>query len=171
MKYVITLLAAAVCLTAQDAKTLPTVPPVPQELLGKAVAVRLAPRKAEAATVQPQAAASTVISDGYELQVNADSPITIPAGEFKVLDQSKLDFTGINHARIALQSVNAQDITGLRIVTSWAAVGTFFNVADMSDDGSYSLYAPTYGPFLRVILYNGSNSPIQIRQLSVYTTK
>jgi hypothetical protein len=103
--------------------------------------------------------------------VNADSPITIPAGEFKVLEQSTLDFTGVNHARIALQTVNSQDTTGLRIFSSWAAVGTFFNVTDFSDDSAFALYTPTYGPCLRVILYNGSTIPIRIRQLSVYATK
>jgi hypothetical protein len=172
VKFISILLLSAVSLLAQNAvQPAPAIPAVPQELLGKGAAVRLAPRKSEAASAQPQAAAPTIVSDGYELQVSADSPITIPVGEFKVLPQSDLDFTGVNHARIALQSVNSADITGLRIFTSWAAVGTFFNVADMSSDGAYALYAPTYGPCLRLIVYNGSSSPIQIRQLSVYTTK
>ena len=172
MKFISIILLSAVSLLAQNAvQPAPAIPAVPQEMLGKGAAVRLAPRKSEAASAQPQAAAPTIISDGYELQVNADSPITIPAKEFKVLEQSTLDFTGVNHARIALQTVNSQDTTGLRIFATWAAVGTFFNVTDFSDDSAFSLYTPTYGPCLRVILYNGSSTPIQIRQLSVYTTK
>lgn len=167
MKTVIIALSFVAALLAQDAAKPPA---VPQELLGKATAT-LAPRRTEAHAVQPLAADATIISDGYELQVIADSPLTIPVGEFKVLDQSTLDFTGISSARIALQSVNSQDITGLRIFSSWAAVGTYFNLGDMSADGAFALYAPTYGPCLRVILYNGSSSPIRIRQLSVYATK
>lgn len=149
-----------------------TIPAIPQELLGKATAP--APRpKAEAQAAQPQVAvAPTVVSDGYELQVSADAPVTIAAGDFHIFDQSKLDFTGIEHARIAIQSVNSQDLTGVIIFPSWAANGTYFTVTDLSKgDGGGGLYTPTYGPYLRLGIYNGGKTAIQIRQLSIYAAK
>lgn len=153
---------------------------VPSELLGKATAPAPAARKAEAQEAQPQAAvAPTVVSDGYELLVSADSPVTVAAGQFYILPQSKLDFTGINHARIALVAVNGQDLTNAGIMVSWASTGTYFNVTDLLigngtlgvDTGSLGLYTPTYGPFLKLALVNGGSTAIQIKQLSIYATK
>jgi hypothetical protein len=170
LKRILLLLSAcALVALAQDNK----LPVVPQELLGKAVASPAPARKVEAQAAQPQAAvAPTVVSDGYELAVSADAPVTIAAGQFFVLPQSGLDFTGVKHARIAFQAVNAADMTGVHVAATWAAVGTYFNVTDISSgDGTLDLYTPTYGPILKVAFYNGTNAAIQLKQVSVYAPK
>ena len=175
MKVILLTLAAALCLSAQDAKTIT----VPQELLGKATAPAPAARKTEAQAAAPSPIAPTVVSDGYELEVSADAPVTVPAGQFHIFDQSKLDFTGLSHARIALVTVNGQDLSNAGIMASWASTGTYFNVTDLLigngtlgvDAGTLGLYTPAYGPFLKLVVVNGGSTPVQIKQLSVYAAK
>jgi hypothetical protein len=169
MKYLIPFFTAALSLTAQ------TMPAVPQELLGKAVAVSHGPQahaRATAAANNP----ARVVGDSYELAVTSDFPLTVPPGQFTPLPQSLLDFSGATHASIAVTSLGA-DLTGLRIVAAWAAPDTWFNMTDASPKGSFpvldhgGLYAPAYGPGLKVLLYNESSAPLVIKQISVYATK
>jgi hypothetical protein len=173
LKRILLLLSAcAIAALAQDNK----LPMIPHELLGKATAPAPARKKAEAQAAQPQAAvADTVVSDGYELQVSADAPLTIGAGQFHIFDQSQLDFTGLDHARIALQTVNGQDATSVGIMVFWAAAGTYFNATDLligggalGSNGVLSLYTPTYGPILKLGVVNGGSTAVQIKQLSIY---
>uniref|UniRef100_Q01TR4 Uncharacterized protein n=1 Tax=Solibacter usitatus (strain Ellin6076) TaxID=234267 RepID=Q01TR4_SOLUE len=176
MKRVLLLFSAcaAVGLAQQDNK----LPIVPRELLGKAIAPAAA-SKTEAAAVTT-VSGDTVIGDSYEVQVTSDNPITIQPDQFYFLPQSKLDFTSAAHANIAVTSVG-QDLTGLRILSAWAAQPPagkgeiWFNITDISqkfallDHGGLS--TPVFGPVLKVALYNGSTVPLTVKQVSIYATK
>ena len=168
MKYLIPFFTAALSLTAQ------TMPAVPQELLGKAAAVSHATPRAHAMAAANNPA--RVIGDSYELAVSSDSPLTVPPGKFFALPQSQLDFSGATHASIAVTSLGT-DLTGLRIIAAWAAPDTWFNSTDISQKSNWptldhgGLYAPAYGTGLKVVFFNESDSPLVLKQVSVYATK
>lgn len=163
MKYLIPFFTAAL-LAAQPHETLP---PIPQDLLGKA------PARAHAneAVTAKQAA---FLNNNYETQVTDDAPIVVQPHQYYVLPQSRLNFAGADHASIALTSPY-EDLTGLRILAMWAAPGTWFTVTSISgnfpvlDHGG--LYAPVFGPLLKVALHNDTDSPLQVRQLSIYVSR
>jgi hypothetical protein len=172
VKFITIILFSAASLLAQNA-TAPALPAVPQELLGKATRA-VQPRAST--NMAADASSTTTDSATYETPVTTDSPITVEPGQFYFLPQSRLDFSDANHASIAVQNANV-DLTGLRILAAWAAPGAWFNLTEISQNINFpvldhgGLFTPAYGPRLKVVLYNASSAPLQVKQISVYATK
>jgi hypothetical protein len=166
MKTTIQLAASALLLgaslLAQDQPK--PVPPAPKELLGQAT------RNLQPRTVGPN-------TSTFETEVVMEgASITIQPSQWFALPQSKLDFSDATHASIAIQNAY-NDITGLRIAAAWAGSGGWFNFTDISPRGSFpvldhgSLYTPVYASTLKVLLYNESAVPIEVKQVTVNVTK
>jgi hypothetical protein len=169
MKYLIPFFAAAALVMAQPAQPKQSIPPVSAEMLGKCAATTRT-AKSEAAS----AAAVTTSNMLYEALVTADASITVQPGTWWISPESHLDFSGADHAAIALNAPYV-DLTGLRIVPAWASPGMWFNFTDISNSFALfdhtGLFTPVYGQHLKVGLYNGSSAPLEIKQLTVYAAR
>jgi len=154
MKTLILFLAASFAVMAQTTQDI-------QTAMGKAPTVQLAPRVVTAT--------SNML---FESVVTADSTVTIPAGDFKILD-TQLDYSGAKHIAIAVQS--PFDLSSLQIAPGWAGSGLFFTPTDISAAGAFTNLGgwttPVYGSFLKVALINNSGRALPIKQVTVYAVR
>jgi hypothetical protein len=154
MKTLILFLAATLAVMAQTTQDV-------QAAMGKAPTVQLAPR-----------AVVTTSNMLYESVVTADAPVTIPPGDFKILD-TQLDYSGAKRVAIAVQS--AFDLTPLQIEPGWAGSGMFFTPTDLSASGAFTtlggMTTPVYGSFLKLALINNSSRALPIKQVTVYAVR
>jgi hypothetical protein len=169
MKYLIPFFAAGALVMAQPAQPKQSIPLVSAEMLGKCAA----PTR----TAKSEAASATAVTTSnmvYEALVTYDASITVQPGTWWVSPESRLDFSGADHAAIALHSPYV-DLTGLHIVPAWASPGMYFNFTDIETNFTLldhtSMFTPVYGPHLKVGLYNGSSAPLEIKQLTVYAAR
>ena len=156
MKTLILFMAATLAAMAQTTQDV-------QEAMGKAPAVQLAPRVV--------VATSNML---YESVVTADTPVTIPAGGFRILD-TQLDYSGAKQVAIAVQAVNSADLTALQVAPGWAGSGMFFTVTDSSSSRNFTspggMITPVYGSFLKLGVINNGGVPLPIRQVTVYAVR
>ena len=163
MKTLVVFCAATLAAIAQT-------PTIPQEALGKAPVVTPAPHRFSV----HNAAAASAAGMLYEPLVTADAPLTVPPGGFQILT-CHLEFTGTRRVALAvLGADNVTDLTALRLSPAWAGSGMFYTLTDISGSSAFSLAGsggmttPVYGSFLKVGLINSGNSPLQLKQLTVY---
>jgi hypothetical protein len=156
VRYTIIMLLAANLFAAEQSS-------ISFSALGKAPAVRPAAR----AQTMDAASTSKVIQ---ETLIKSDAPQTVPPNDFLFLE-AKSDFTGAD--RVSISVISDTNTRPIAIMPAWAAPGNWYVLTDYSQFWAASnhtgLNSPVYGPFLKIGLYNTGTTPLEIKQLTVYS--